>query len=398
LQQKHKQRQRLSFTEKIEYNMSGTNDDTREETNPQDEAEEEQSNNNINSTSGPFIVETVGEDSDSDEDDDDDEEDFMDVLPASVRARVETLKEMNAQRDTIMDEYLKERAVLEKKYADLCKPLFAQRAEVICGKKDEEIAAAAPPADSEEGGDDGAEAEKLVGVPEFWTCAISNIEAISELVTEPDQDCLLHLENITCDDFDDGKGFDLKFHFKEDNPYFTNTVLTKRYEIPNLFLDDEPILKNVEGCDIKWKANKCLTFKEVTKKQRSKAGKKAGQIRTIKKKERTDSFFHFFSPPKIPNIGDMDEEEADAIEEAFDHDYDVAQSFRSHIIPKAVMWFTGEAMQDEFERMMDDGTTSQLMAQVEARANAVAAAAAGGNGSPFPAAANGTEEPECKQS
>ena len=65
-------------------------------------------------------------------------------------------------------------------------------------------------------------------------------------------------------------------------------------EIPNLLLDDEPILKNVIGCDIDWKPNMCLTFKEVQKKQRSKSGKRAGQIRTITKKERTDSFFHFF--------------------------------------------------------------------------------------------------------
>ena len=38
----------------------------------------------------------------------------------------------------------------------------------------------------------------------------------------------------------------------------------------------------------------------------------------------------------------MNEDTADAIEEAFDSDYDVAQAFRSHIIPKAVLWFTGE--------------------------------------------------------
>lgn len=84
----------------------------------------------------------------------------------------------------------------------------------------------------------------------------------------------------------------------------------------------------------------------------------------------------------------MDEDEADAIEEAFDHDYDVAQSFRSHIIPKAVMWFTGEAMQDEFERMMG-GNTEEMLSQLNMNAAA---------GSPFPPPADGPEEPECKQS
>ncbi len=34
-------------------------------------------------------------------------------------------------------------------------------------------------------------------------------------------------------------GFELKFHFSPENPYFTNTVLTKRYEVPNLLTEDE---------------------------------------------------------------------------------------------------------------------------------------------------------------
>lgn len=105
------------------------------------------------------------------------------------------------------------------------------------------------------------------------------------------------------------------------------------------------------------------------------------------------SLIHKYSPPKIPSMNDMDEDEADAMEEAFDHDYDVAQSFRSHIIPKAVMWFTGEAMQDEFERMM--GTDAE---GVLAQLNSMGARPAVPGGNPFPPPANGTEEPECKQS
>jgi hypothetical protein len=38
----------------------------------------------------------------------------------------------------------------------------------------------------------------------------------------------------------------------------------------------------------------------------------------------------------------MDEEEAERLEEELDADYEIAQSFRSHIIPKAVVWFSGE--------------------------------------------------------
>ena len=70
--------------------------------------------------------------------------------------------------------------------------------------------------------------------------------------------------------------------------------MIKRYEVPNLLLDDEPILKNVTGYDIHWKEGRSLTYRDVKKKQTSKSGRRAGHIRTFNKRERTDSFFHFF--------------------------------------------------------------------------------------------------------
>ena len=101
----------------------------------------------------------------------------------------------------------------------------------------------------------------------------------------------MFLEDVTCKDFDNGEGFEISFHFKE-NEFFENRILVKNYDVPNLLLDDEPILKNVKGCDIRWKSDDvCLTHRTVIKKQRN----KKGQIRQVKKKEKTESFFHFFS-------------------------------------------------------------------------------------------------------
>ncbi len=221
-----------------------------------------------------------------------------------------------------------------------------------------------------------------------------------------DVDCLDHLNDITCTTFPDGLGFELTFHFNTPNPFFTNSTLTKRYEVPNLLTEDEPILKNVTGCTIQWKKNQCLTYKEVTRKQRKKGGPNAGQVRSITKKEKVDSFFHFFDPPKIPNMMDVvDEEEADAVEEAFDHDYDIASAIRSHLIPKAVLWFTGEAMTegfDEEEMEEAEGGTRGVVAVGGAGAP-LQFNFSGGNttttiGSPFPPPAAGEgENPECKQ-
>jgi len=277
--------------------------------------------------------------------DEDDETDILSMLPKEVVKRVNKLKELNEARDKIIQDYLAERAELERYYLARCKPLYDRRRSIVKGELDDNIDSV-PRGDIEE-------SSTIKGVPQFWICAMGHLETIAEIVTEQDVDCLEALNDITCQDFPDGKGFTLYFYF-DSNDYFVDKVLTKRYEVPNLLIDDEPILKSVTGCEIQWKKGKCLTHREVQKKQRSKSGKRAGQIRYITKREHTDSFFHFFNPPKMPSSKQLDADEADAIEEAFDHDYDVAQSFRSHLIPKGVLWFTGEALDDETLGIADD--------------------------------------------
>jgi nucleosome assembly protein 1-like 1 len=114
---------------------------------------------------------------------------------------------------------------------------------------------------------------------------MGHMHIIAECMTEQDVECLEHLTDIQCDDNPNGDGFTLSFHFRP-NEYFSNTVLTKRYLIPNFLLEEEPVMESVKGCEIMWKPGKCLTHTEVKKTQRAKGGKKSGQIRTIIKKER----------------------------------------------------------------------------------------------------------------
>ena len=61
------------------------------------------------------------------------------------------------------------------------------------------------------------------------------------------------------------------------------------------------------------------------------------------------------SPPKLPNTEDNDEGQADAVEQAFDLDYEVAQAFCSHIVPKDVLLFTGEALDNGMYFEPEDG-------------------------------------------
>ena len=124
---------------------------------------------------------------------------------------------------------------------------------------------------------------------------MGHMEAVAELITERYIYCLDHLTNVTCQCFEDGTAFKLRFYFYiKTNEYFTYELLIKRYEVLNLLLGDEPILKNVTGCDIHWKEGRILTYRDVKKNHRSNSGIRAVHIRTVNKRKSTDPLFYFF--------------------------------------------------------------------------------------------------------
>ena len=56
-----------------------------------------------------------------------------------VSRRVESLKCISAERERVMERYMEERAALETKYSDLCKPLYEERGSVVAGRLDDRI-------------------------------------------------------------------------------------------------------------------------------------------------------------------------------------------------------------------------------------------------------------------
>ena len=73
------------------------------------------------------------------------------------------------------------------------------------------------------------------------------------------------------------------------------------------------------------------------------------QTRIVKKTAPTESFFNFFSPPEAPS----DEEDAASdIEERLELDYQLGEDIKEKLIPRAIDWFTGEALQ--FEELDED--------------------------------------------
>lgn len=111
------------------------------------------------------------------------------------------------------------------------------------------------------------------------------------------------------------------------------------------------------------------------------------RTRLVRKAKPVDSFFNFFSPPTPPaedaiESGDLDEEELESIEERLEVDYQIGEDLKEkvsllgetymhyailttlpwQIIPHAVDWFTGAALEfegyddddDDFEDLDDD--------------------------------------------
>jgi nucleosome assembly protein 1-like 1 len=293
----------------------------------------------------------------NDEDDDDDDlpaDSPLAALPPAIVARVARLQTLDEEREAVLKDYLQERAALEVKYSARTQPLYERRARIVAGAEDQAIAAQV----AADATDDPVDMDTTVaGVPQFWVCAMTQMETIGEMITEEDVDCLEHLQDVACTDDADGQGFTLRFTFGP-NDYFHDTVLTKRYAVPNLLqLSDEPILKAVEGCSIQWKEGASLVATIVKKKQRGK-GKHAGQVRTISKTEPKESFFQWFAPPTLPSMDDLDEAEAEALEEIFDADYEVGVAIRTQLVPRAVLWFTGEAAESELLDAMNEAVAS----------------------------------------
>merc|ERR1712156_883240 len=92
--------------------------------------------------------------------------------------------------------------------------------------------------------------------------------------------------------------------------------LTKEYLMKNTFDPEDPLdfdgpeIYKSKGCKIGWKAGKNTTVKVIKQKQKSKGKGKGGQKFTTKQEKR-ESFFNFFSPPKVPDNEDDIEGESE---------------------------------------------------------------------------------------
>jgi len=269
----------------------------------------------------------------------------MEDKPDDVKRRVIALEVLHQARNTLHAQFSKEVYDLEKKYQALYAPLYDNRSKVVNASTPDDIAK-----------DDGARTH--LGLPDFWLVALKNCN-LSEEIYEQDEPVLKALTDIRLSYVpeEQGVGFTIDFHFKE-NEFFSNAVLSKTYIMqlpategePEDFDDEE--LQQLIATPIVWKSGKNTTVKVVTKKQ-----KKGKQTRTVTKNEPCPSFFSLFDPLEVPSEEDMEtmeDEEAEAITDKMQMQYDLGCFIKDELVPNAVKYYTGEAVEEDEEDYDDD--------------------------------------------
>lgn len=290
-------------------------------------------------------------------------------LPGVVKRRLKALKKLQSEAIAVESKFFEELHGLECKYETLYKPYMEKRYKIVSAEIEPDDNECLWP--SEDEGDsladdakskltfgdqrtgDGNPDSNIPGIPEFWLRIFKNVDILSDMLGEQDEPILKHLQDIRVKLLTEKKpGFLLEFVFAP-NDYFTNSVLTKEYTLTldpdkeDLLSYEGPEITKSTGCTIDWKEGKNVTLKKVQKTQRRK-GQEAK--RTVTKIVRAHSFFNFFSPPQVPEGEEPDED----TDELLSADYEVGHFLRDRVVPKAVLYFTGEALDEEDEDEYED--------------------------------------------
>ena len=282
-------------------------------------------------------------------------------LPPAVRRRVNALKQIQLATFRQEVEYYREIHQLDLKYQKTWNENNEQRRKILVGEYEPTDKECEWKEDEDETItkleslkiDEKTEFGNQKGIPDFWLTVLKNAnDTILHGLVEPiDMPILKSLEDITVSLPDTNSGFTLKFYFA-DNDYFTNKVLTKEYELKNEIDPDEPLefdgpeMSKAKGCKIDWKPGKNPGTKVVKQKVKQKGKGKGGQ-KFVTKEEKRDTFFNFFKPPKVPDNLQEQEEVDDVTQALVAEDFDVGINLKEKIIPKAVLYFTGDALSDD---------------------------------------------------
>jgi len=269
--------------------------------------------------------------------------------PANVRARVRALKNLQLQTLEIEKKYFEEVHALECKYEKQYEPLMKKRAEIVNGRyepsgKETEFAE-----DLDEQSLNNTVDNSIKGIPDFWLTVFKNVDKIAATISDDDEKILKHLVDVRLVMLENPMGFELEFEF-EQNEFFTNKVLKKIYKLANdidkesPFSYEGPEVVDCQGTEIQWKSDEVNPTKSVQ--QKLKRNKSKGTVKRVSEEINEDSFFNFFSPPKVPNPK-SEEEYDEEVRLVLEEDFEIGEVLRQAVVHEAVLCYTGEAIIDE---------------------------------------------------
>ncbi|KAK0407359.1 hypothetical protein QR680_019155 [Steinernema hermaphroditum] len=290
---------------------------------------------------------------------------------ARTRRNVRALKKLQMSTINLETEYFRRLHELDKEFQPRFNKLQEERRAIVTGTKE--------PADEETDiallhGADKEELSKLEeawnnnnpsnderGITDFWLLVLLSFEPTRDMIADADLDVLAHLNDITCDVDSNPSSFTLSFHFDK-NEYFTNSILEKRYVLSENVDPEDPFsyegLSIVEctGSQIEWENERNVTKKVIKKKLRN---SRTGKTKMVYKTVKTDSFFNFFEPPNPALFAEDDE----AVYEFLMSDFEIGLQIREQVIPRAVLYYTGELADkysdDEYDISLADSDGSE---------------------------------------
>ncbi|KAJ3435080.1 hypothetical protein M0812_02210 [Anaeramoeba flamelloides] len=239
-------------------------------------------------------------------------------LPTIVLHRIEELRKIQF-KTTLIENVLQQKIrKLQYEYSQKMKYLFDKRCKIIKGEETQ---------------------ESVQGIPLFWLKVLLHHPSTRNMISERDEYGIQYLKDIQVELFKENLGYHLHFIFDE-NPYFTNTILTKTYYLSEeIGITNNLFLEKTEGTKIQWKKDQALTvnIEEITKKIIS-----TGRCKTYRKYIPCKSFFHFFTSLKITQ--NEDEEKMLQIQAQLEADFQLGNLFKETLVPMAVLYFSGEAL------------------------------------------------------
>lgn len=254
-------------------------------------------------------------------------------LSPDVRKRLRALRKLQVQTNTVEMEFNEKEFELEKEFQAKHQEILKKRFEIVAGTyepQDEECDYPDPDLLqridenismftqlNEDEKIEGGGPSPIKGIPNFWLHILYSNSMLDFIIHDGDDDILQHLVDIrVIYQSEPHFAFILEFEFSE-NPYFENKILTKEYllkmKFDDVILYEGPEICKTVGCDIKWKSDK---------------------------KPEQPSFLDFFNPPALPS--DVTVPAYEEIKDVLEHDFEIGNYIKDHIIPKATLYYTGE--------------------------------------------------------